>query len=107
MKGQASLQLGFEAMERAAARDDRRSLVDKLLAIAQGLARVRPEGVTIADVRFEAVRQCILKREAKGREYAFLGAVMKRAGLMSTEEFRRSDVDVSHGNLHRVWKRNG
>jgi len=76
----------------------------RLVEIAQGLSRVRPD-VTVAEVRFEAVRQCILKGKARGRELAFLGAVMKRAGLVSTEEFRRSDVDVSHGNLHRVWKR--
>lgn len=102
-----SAQLGFEALERAAAREDRRSLIVKLVEIAQGLSRMRPEGVTVADVRQEAARQCILKREVKGREYAFLGAIMKRAGLVSTEEFRRSDVDASHGNLHRVWKRAG
>lgn len=100
-----SLQLGLEGLDRAAAL--KTDIVRRLIEIAQGLARVRPEGVTVADVRQEAVRQCILKREAKGREYAFLGAVMKRAGLVSTEEFRRSDVDASHGNLHRVWKRVG
>ena len=100
-----SLQLGFEAMERAAARDDHRSLIEKLIPIAQGLARVRPEGVTIADVRHEAVRQCILQGKPKGRELAFLGAVMRRAGLVSTDDVRRSDVEGSHGNLQRVWKR--
>ena len=100
-----SLQLGFEALERAASRDDRRSLIEKLVEIAQGLARVRPEGVTIADVRAEAVRWQLLPAKAKGRELSFLGAVMKRAGLVSTEEFRRSDIDASHGNVQRVWRR--
>lgn len=99
-----SLQLGLEGLDRAA--EHKTEIIGRLVAIAQGLSRVQPAGVTIADVRGEAVRQCILKPEAKGREYAFLGAIMKRAGLVSTEEFRRSDVDVSHGNLHRVWKRN-
>lgn len=100
-----SLQLGFEAMERAAAAADRRGLIEKLVEIAQGLARMRPEGVTIADVRAEAVRQCLLPAIAKGRELAFLGAIMPRAGLISTDQVRRSDIDASHGNLQRVWKR--
>jgi hypothetical protein len=103
----SELQLGFDALERAAARADRRSLIEKLVDIAQGLARVRPEGVTVGDVRAEAVRQCILTGKPKGRELAFLGAVMKRAGLIATEEFRRSDVEGSHGNLHRVWVARG
>ena len=99
----SSLQLGLEGLDRAA--EHKTEIIRRLVEIAQGLSRVRPDGITIADVRFEAVRQCILKGKARGRELAFLGAVMKRAGLVSTEEFRRSDVDVSHGNLHRVWKR--
>ncbi len=100
-----SLQLGFEALGRAAAAADRRGLIDKLLEIAQGLARVRPEGVIVADVRREAVRYGLLPAKPKGRELAFLGAVMQKAGLVSTEEFRRSDVEASHGNLQRVWRR--
>jgi hypothetical protein len=98
-----SLQLGFEGLERAAAH--KTDIIRRLVEIAQGLASVRPEGVTVADVRQEAVRQCVLSGKPKGRELAFLGAVMKRAGLVATEEFRRSDVEQSHGNLHRVWKR--
>lgn len=98
-----SLQLGLDGLDRAA--ENKTEIIGRLVAIAQGLSRVRPEGVTVADVRIEAVRQCILKGQAKGREFAFLGAIMKRAGLVSTEDFRRSDVDASHGNLHRVWKR--
>jgi len=101
-----SLQLGLEGLDRAA--EHKTEIIRRLVEIAQGLARIRPEGVTVADVRGEAMRQCILSgAKARGRELAFLGAIMKRAGLVSTEEFRRSDVDESHGNLHRVWKRPG
>lgn len=100
-----SLQLGFEALERTAARDDHRRLIERLVEIAQGLARMAPEGLTVADVRAEAVRQCLLPVKAKGRELAFLGAIMQRAGLVSTEQFRRSDIDASHGNLHVVYRR--
>jgi hypothetical protein len=100
-----SLQLGLDALDATASTADHRSLIERLIPLAQGLARVRPDGVTVGDVRREAVRHGILPAKAKGRELAFLGAVMQKAGLVSTEEFRRSDVDASHGNLHRVWKR--
>lgn len=105
MTDSSSLQLGFTALEQTAARDEHRALIAQLIPIAQGLARMAgARGVTVADVRTEAVRQCILPASSRGRQLAFLGAVMKRAGLVSTEDFRRSDVDASHGNLHRVWK---
>lgn len=98
-----SLQLGLEGLDRAA--EHRTEIIRRLVEIAQGLARVhRADGVTIADVRAEAVRQYILTGKAKGRELAFLGAVMKRAGLVNTGEYRRSEIDASHGNLHAVWK---
>lgn len=100
-----SLQLGFEALERATAAADRRGLIERLVEIAQGLARVRPEGIIVADVRREAARYGFLPAKAKGRELAFLGAIMQRAGLVSSDQVRRSDVDASHGNLQRVWRR--
>lgn len=100
-----SLQLGFQSLEESAARDAHQALIAKLVPIAQGLARVRPAGLTVADVRIEAVRHGILPATAKGRELAFLGVVMRKAGLISTGEHRRSDVDASHGNLHVVYRR--
>lgn len=100
-----SVQLGFEALDRTAAIAEHKALIEKLVWIAQGLASVRAEGVTIADVRGEAERQQLLPKDAKGRKLSFLGAVMKRAQLIPTEEFRRSEIDKSHGNLHRVWRR--
>lgn len=98
-----SLQLGLEGLDRAAER--KTEIIRRLVEIAQGLARMAPEGLTVADVRAEAVRQCLLPAKAKGRELAFLGAIMVRAGLVATEQFRRSDIDASHGNLHRVYRR--
>lgn len=98
-----SLQLGLAGLDRAAER--KTEILRRLIEIAQGLSRMRPEGLTVADVRAEAVRQCLLPAKAKGRELAFLGAVMQRAGLISTDQVRRSDIDASHGNLQRVWRR--
>lgn len=63
-----------------------------------------PKGVTVSDVRHEAVRHGILPQQAKGRQLAFLGALMREAGLVPTGEYRRSEVDKSHGNLHQVWR---
>jgi hypothetical protein len=94
-----SLDLGLFALEETAAKHDQ--LIRQLAEIAQGLARVMPEGVTISDVRKEARRQCLTLPEKSH----FLGAVMKRAGLIGTDETRRSDIDESHGNLQRVWRR--
>src|ERR1041384_3963200 len=95
-------QLGMFAAEEAATR--RRELVRQLTEIAQGLARMNPDGVTVSDVRHEARRRCLLPAKSKGRELAFLGVVMKEAGLIATGEYRRSDVDASHGNLHAVYR---
>ncbi len=104
---QTSFALGLEALEETAHTAGHHALIEKLVPIAQELARVRPEGVIVADVRREAVRYGLLPAKSKGRELAFLGAVMQKAGLVSTEEFRRSDVADSHGNLQRVWQRPG
>lgn len=101
-----STQLGLEQLELAAERPDKRALIARLVPIAQFLAQSRgEEGVTVSDVRLAAVRGGILPAESRGRELSFLGAVMKRAGLVPTKDFRRSDVEGSHGNNHRVWRR--
>lgn len=100
-----STQLGFEALDRACAHQEHQVLLRKLAEIAQGLARMAgPKGVTVSDVRHEAVRHGILPQQAKGRQLAFLGALMREAGLVPTGEYRRSEVDKSHGNLHQVWR---
>ena len=94
--------VGMEQLELTAGRSDHYALIQGLAVIAQGLASVRGEdGITIADVRREAEHQCIRLPE----KLHFLGAVMKAAGLVRTGAFRRSDVEASHGNAHRVWRR--
>lgn len=99
-----SAQLGFAALAETAAREDHKRLIARLIPIAQGLARVSATGVTVADVRREAVSQGILPRQAKGRQLAFLGVIMRDAGLVATGEYRRSDIEASHGNLHAVYR---
>lgn len=59
-------------------------------------------GVTVADLRHAADAEQLLPQSG-GRRLSFLGAIAKRAGLVGTAQFRRSDVDGSNGNAHRVW----
>ena len=98
-----SLQLGFAALDETASRADHQAQIAALVPLAQELAKARPRGVTISDLRHEAVRRGLLPATAAGRALSFLGYVFKAAKLVTTEEFRRSDVDASHGNPHRVW----
>lgn len=97
-----TIQLGMESLWKTA--ESHRAMIDRLIPIAQGLARVSTTGVIVADVRREAVRQGLLPANAKGRELSFLGAVMRAAQLVPTAEWRRSEIDASHGNLQRVWR---
>jgi hypothetical protein len=100
-----SAQLGFEALATTAATPNHARLLERLVPLAQELARVRPSGLTVGDLRVEAVRRRLLPAIAKGRELSFLGAIMRKAGLVSTEEFRRSEIKASHGNPHVVYRR--
>lgn len=83
---------------------DRTRDIERLVPIARELAeRARGHGVTIADVRLTAVNRGILTGEEQGRRLSFLGVVMKKAGLVATNEYRRSHIGRSHGNPHRVF----
>jgi hypothetical protein len=88
----------------AVAEFNRPHTVAVLVPLALEIAELAgPQGLTVANVRLAAVQRGILPPGATGRELAFLGALMKRAGLRPTTEMRRSQVVASHGNLHRVW----
>jgi len=100
----SGLQLGFDALELAAAKAARKALIEKLVPIAQELAkRAGDNGITVANLRHAAQRRGILPRTGDERSLSFLGAVMRNAKLIATKRFRRSDVTASHGNAHRVW----
>jgi hypothetical protein len=89
--------------------------VERLIPVALELARkAGRSGVTIADVRITAVNRGILTGQEgaphpgtgklmKPRELSYLGSVMRSAGLVATEEYRRSVVPGSNGNAHKVW----
>ena len=82
----------------------RREAIDRLIPLALELARkAGPDGITVADLRLYAVQRGILSGQETGRQLSYLGAVLTLAGLAKSERFRRSVIEQSHGNLHRVW----
>lgn len=79
--------------------------IERMAAIARELGeKAGDRGCTISDVRITAENRGVLTGEERGRRLSYLGTVMKRAGLEPTEEFRRSDIPRSNGNLHRVYR---
>lgn len=78
--------------------------IRKLIPIAQRLAaELGPEGVTVADVRAEAVKLGLIPPLGEGRSLSYLGALCRRAGLVATNRTRRSHVEGSHQNRHVCW----
>jgi hypothetical protein len=82
---------------------ERAADVARLIPLARELARKRVAGITVSDLRVAAVSRGLLTGQETGRRLSFLGAVMKRAGLSNTGNWRRSDVEQSHGNLNAIW----
>ena len=72
----------------------------RCVQIAKELAKqdTANRGVTVEQVRRKAGLLT-----STGRDLAFLGAVMKAAGLQPTGQFRRSELPGSHGNLQQTW----
>jgi hypothetical protein len=104
--GQSSLfasgiEVGMQALHRTASRPEHAALIERLIPLAQELAQRMPEGCTVADLRALCLQRGIVLPEKPH----FLGAVMKAAKLVATEEWRRSDVPESHGNAQRVWRK--
>lgn len=79
--------------------------IELLVPLARELAmKAGPHGVTVADVRVTAIQRGLLTGAERGRALSWLSAVMKRAALLPSTEYRRSAIPQSHGNLHRVWR---
>lgn len=77
---------------------------DALIRIARELAqRAGREGCTVADLRVFAASRGLIEDAPRDRRLSWLGSVMKQAGLVATNEFRRSHLPNAHGNLGRVW----
>jgi len=81
-----------------------------LVPVVRELAsKAGQQGVTISDVRLVAVQRGLLPETAKGRELSWLGALCRAAGLIATDQTRRSVIAQSNGNRQTVWviARNG
>lgn len=102
------LQLGFDSLERAAAKKQRQAVIETLVPLAQELAQMAGDnGITVANLRHAARHRGIRLPGGDERALSFLGVVMRRAKLIASKNFRRSDVTGSHGNAHRVWVAQG
>jgi len=92
----SAIQLGFTALEKAAGSHERE--IARLVPIAQRIAQER--GV----VTVEDVRRAAGLLESRGRSLAYLGAVMRAAGLEPTGQYVRSSLPNSHGNHQATWR---
>ena len=97
----ASIEAGMTALADTAAKNA--EAIARLIPLARELAARSPTGVTISDVRLYAQQRGLLSGTERGRQLSFLGAVMQKAGLTPTGEWRRSSILKSHGNNHRVY----
>lgn len=83
---------------------DRERDIERLIPLARQLAAAAgTNGITVANLRIAAVNASILTGQESGKRLSYLGVVMKKAGLVPIAEYRRSHIDRSHGNLHRVF----
>lgn len=62
-----------------------------------------PSGCTIDDFRIKAAQQGAMDNVGYGREYAWLGGLARKAGLVSNGQRRRSIIPTCHGNWRVVW----
>lgn len=100
----SSIQVGMQALEATAARPQHQRMLALLIPVARELARRSPAGVTISDVREEAVRQGLLPEVGTKRGLSFLGKLLSLAGLVDTGMYRRSTVLAAHGNLNKIFR---
>ena len=83
-----------------------------LVGLARSLAfTAGKDGITVADLR-EAARKNldtlpqlvgVIPEKGSGRELAWLGALLGKAGLIPTGQIRRSHIKGSHANRNVVW----
>lgn len=64
----------------------------------------RELAVARATITVDDVRRAAGLLTSTGRDLAFLGAVMREAGLRPTGERVRSTIPGTHGNLRMTWR---
>lgn len=83
-----------------------------LVGLARALAfTAGRDGITVADLREAAQRSAsqspaglaqVVPEKGSGRQLAWLGGVLKKAGLVPTDRIRRSHIPGTHGNRNVV-----
>jgi len=95
--GQLGLDLGSD-------RSYADALIRALVPIARALAtRASDRKITVANLRHAAEQRGLLTGAERGRRLSFIHSVFPKAGFLRTDDYRRSDLPRSHGNLHRLW----
>lgn len=78
--------------------------LDQLTPLARRIAKkAGRDGATVADLRHYATTRGLMTGVESRTRASYLGHVMRRAGLVPTNHYRRSTITRSHKNLHRVW----
>jgi len=101
--GQLAIQLG--AAGKATAARKHAAEIERLAPLARDLAlRAGPEGITVDSIRIAAG----MELAGRGREYSWLVAVPKAAGLVATDRTRRSVLMSTHArrqvvHVHPEW----
>ena len=89
---------GFQGLEATAAKNEEK--IRALVPIALLLAE-RYNDVTVSEVRWVADELDLIGAD---ENLSYLGAVMKRAGLVNTGRTRRSFIPVTHAIRQTVWR---
>jgi hypothetical protein len=96
------IEVGLAALAQTSAKNA--AMLERLVPVAQELASEhRADGITVADVRKEAVGRGILTGYEEKSELCYLGSLMKQAGLHSRGTTRRSTLTAGHGKIQVVW----
>ena len=92
---------GLRALQKTKPRNQDK--IDALVPVARRLADIwSEEGITVTDIRRHGIRLGILKADDP---MDFLPHVPKAAGLVNSGRYKRSNLNVTHGNLQVVWLR--
>lgn len=95
-------QLALEWAAKSAGKHEReiQALVPLVLDLARKAGR---SGITVDNVLLAANHKGLMPLMGNGRQHSFLGAVCRAAGLRTTGERVRSEIEGKHGNWRSKW----
>lgn len=95
--------VGMAKLAQTSARAKNAKMIEALIPVALRLAQSAGDGITVSDLRKEAVSVGVLAGTETGKTLSYLGSVMKAAGLRASGQTRRSPLAVTHGIRQVVW----